>query len=194
MKRFFFAIALLAACRGENATTSTDTINTTGTETTGTTSTTSTGSTGGSRSSLNTADKEFFIAAAQANLAEVSLGQMARDKATSADVKTFAERMITDHGQANEELKRLALTKGVALPAVVDKDQAKSSEDLSKKVGRDFDKSYMEQMIRDHEAAVSKFQAASQNASDPDLKAWAAKTLPTLQNHLAMSKQIAAKT
>jgi putative membrane protein len=194
MKRLFFAIALLAACRGENATTSTDTINTTGTETTGTTSTTSTGSTGGSRSSLNTGDKEFFIAAAQANLAEVNLGQMARDKATRADVKAFAERMITDHGQANEELKELALTKGVALPAVVDKDQAKSSEDLSKKVGRDFDRSYMEQMIRDHEGAVSKFQTASQNATDPDLKAWAARTLPTLQNHLAMSKQIAAKT
>jgi putative membrane protein len=194
MKRLFFAIALLAACRGENPTTSTDTINTTGTETTGTTSTTSTGSTGGSRSSLNTADKEFFMAAAQANLAEVNLGQMARDKATRADVKTFAERMITDHGQANEELKQLALSKGVALPAVADKDQAKSSEDLSKKVGRDFDRSYMEQMIRDHEGAVSKFQTASQNTSDPDLKAWAAKTLPTLQNHLVMSKQIAAKT
>jgi putative membrane protein len=194
MKRLFFAIALLAACRGENATTSTDTINTTGTETTGTTSTTSTGSTGGSRSSLTTPDKEFFIAAAKANLAEVNLGQMARDKATSAEVKTFAERMITDHGQANEELKQLALTKGVALPAVVEKDQVNSSEALSKKVGLDFDKSYMEQMIRDHEGAVAKFQAASQNGSDPDLKAWATKTLPTLQNHLTMAKQVAAKT
>ena len=197
MKRnwiFVFVLVLLAACRGENATTSTDTISTTGTETTGTTSTTSTGSSGGSRSSLTTPDKEFFIAASQANLAEVGLGQMARDKATSAEVKTFAERMIADHGRANEELKQLALSKGVALPAVVDKDQAKSSEDLSKKVGRDFDKSYMERMIRDHEGAVAMFQAASQNGSDPDLKAWAAKTLPTLQNHLTMSKQIAAKT
>jgi putative membrane protein len=187
-------VALLAACRGENNTTTTETISTSGTQTTGTTSTTSTGSSGGTHSSLNTADKEFFIAAAQANLAEVNLGRMARDKATSADVKTFAERMITDHSQANEELKQLALTKGVALPAVVNKEQAKSSDDLSKKVGRDFDRSYMEQMIRDHEAAVGKFEAASRNTSDPDLKAWAARTLTTLQNHLAMAKQIAAKT
>ncbi len=194
MKRLFFAVALLTACRGENNTTTTDTISTSGTQTTGTTSTTSTGSSGGTHSSLNTADKECFMAAAQSNLAQVNLGQMARDKATSADVKTFAEKMIADHSQANEELKQLALTKGVALPAVVNKEQTKSSNDLSKKVGMDFDKSYMAQMIRDHEAAVGKFQAASQNTSDPDLKAWAARTLPTLQNHLAMAKQIAART
>jgi putative membrane protein len=194
MKRFLFALALVTACRGENNITTTDTINTSGTETTGTTSTTSTGSSGGTVSALNSDDKEFFIAAAQANLSEIELGQMARDKATGAGVKTFAERMITDHGQANEELKQLALKKGVALPAVVNKDQAKSADDLSKKVGMDFDKSYMAQMIRDHEAAVSKFRTASQSATDPDLKAWAAKTLPTLQNHLTMAKQIAAKT
>src|SRR6266550_1569589 len=194
MKNTAVFLLLLFACRSEEKVTSTDTISTSGTETTGTTSTTSTGSSGGTTSSFNTADKEFFIAAAQANLAEINLGQMARDKATGTAVKTFAERMISDHGQANEELKQLALTKGVALPAVVDKDHAKSSDGLSKKVGRDFDKSYMEQMIRDHEAAVAKFQAASENASDPDLKAWAARTLPTLQNHLTMAKQIAASS
>ena len=193
MKRLFLAIVLLAACRGENTTTTTDTISTSATQTTGTTSTTSTGSSGGGRSSLSTPDKEFFIDAAQANLAEVNLGQMARDKGTAADVKSFAERMVADHGKANEELKQLALTKGVALPMDVSKDQGKTSEDLSKKVGRDFDKSYIQQMIRDHEAAVAKFQAASQNGSDPDLKAWAAKTLPALQNHLEMAKQADAK-
>ena len=193
MKRLFFAIALLAACRGENSTTMTDTINTSATQTTGTTSTTSTGSTGGGISSLVAKDKEFFIAAAQGNMSEVALGRMANDKAANGDVKSFGNRMITDHGRASAELQQLALTKGVALPAVVGKEESRAADELSKKVGRDFDQSYINEMIRDHEKDVKEFERAASEVTDPDLKAWAVKTLPTLREHLAMAKQIAAR-
>jgi putative membrane protein len=193
MKRLFFAIALLAACRGENSTTTTDTINTSATETTGTTSTTSTGSSGGNKSSLVTKDKEFFIAAAQGNMSEVAMGRTASEKATNAGVKAFGARMIADHSTALEELKQLALTKGVALPAVVGKDESKVADELSKKVGKDFDQSYMTDMIRDHEKDVKEFEDAASELTDPDLKAWAAKTLPTLRAHLDMAKQVESK-
>ena len=73
-------------------------------------------------------------------MSEIALGHLANDKATNADVKAFGNRMITDHGRAAEELKQLALTKGVALPAVVGKEQSKTANDLSKKVGKDFDR------------------------------------------------------
>ena len=193
MKRLLFVIALLASCRGENSTTTTDTISTSATQTTGTTSTTSTGSTGGGISSLVTKDKEFFIAAAQGSMSEVALGHLANDKATNAGVKNFANRMITDHGRAVEDLKQLALTKGVALPAVVGKEESKTADELSKKVGKDFDRSYMTEMIRDHEKDVKEFESAASEITDPDLKAWASKTLPTLREHLDMAKQIEAK-
>ncbi|HEY8133031.1 MAG TPA: DUF4142 domain-containing protein [Thermoanaerobaculia bacterium] len=187
-----FAFAIFA-CRSKETVTSTDTVSTSGTETTGTTSTTSTGSSGGTTSSLTAEDKGFFIAAAQANMAEVSLGQLASDKATNPDVVNFAKRMVVDHSIANDDLKQLAIKKGVALPAVLTKEQNKISSGLSKKVGPDFDKSYIEQMIRDHEKAVADFDRASKETTDPDLKAWATTMLPTLQDHLKMAKQIASK-
>ena len=193
MKRLLFAIALLAACRGENSTTTTDTISTSATETTGTTSTTSTGSTGGGISSLVSKDKEFFIAAAQGSMSEVALGHMAGEKATNPDVKAFGARMITDHGRATEDLKQLALKKGLALPAVVGEEASKTADDLVNKVGRDFDRSYMTEMIRDHEKDVKEFEAAASAVTDPDLKAWAAQTLPTLREHLEMAKQVESK-
>jgi putative membrane protein len=193
MKIRLLLLLLFAACSGGEKVTSTDTISTSGTETTGTTSTTSTGSSGGTASSLNAEDKEFFITAVQANSAEVNLGHLAADKAASADVKKFAARMITDHHNANEELKKLAVRKGVALPAVVNKDQAKAADDLANKVGKDFDRSFMAQMIRDHENVVAAFEKASTTATDPDLKAWVMQTLPTLKDHLTMAKQIEGK-
>lgn len=196
MQRSFIAAGVLLltiACRSDEKVTSTDTISTSGTQTTGTTSTTSTGSSGGTISSLNAEDKEFFIITAQANSAEVDLGRMAADKGTNADVKRFANRMINDHGKAIEELKRLAIQKGVALPAVVSKEQSKVAHVLSNKVGKDFDKSYMDQAIRDHENVVKAFEKASTEAKDPDLQRWVAQTLPTLRDHLNAAKQIASK-
>ena len=166
MKRIATLLLFLCACRGENPPTTTDTVSTSHPQTTGTTSPTSTGSKGGAANSLSAGDKDFFVQAAQANLAEVSVGRMAADKAENAGVKAYASKMIADHGQANEELKQLALQKGVALPSVV----------------------RMAQMIRDHEKVVRDFQSA--NIADPDLRAWASKTLPTLQGHLDMAKQI----
>ncbi len=187
-----FALAL--ACQ-EQKVSSTDTMATSTTQTTtsGTTSTTSTGASGGTVSSLTAEDKEFVIHAAQGGMSEVSLGQMASEKATSAEVKKFADRMVNDHGKANDELARLAKDKGLALPTEVNDAQKQTGDELSKKVGKDFDKAYMTEMIRDHEKDVAEFVKMSKDARDPDLKAWVTKTLPTLQDHLRMAKQTAAK-
>jgi putative membrane protein len=171
----------------------TSTIDTSGTETSGTTSTSSTGSTGGTVSSLDTADKEFMMKAAQGGMAEVMLGQMASSKATSPDVKNFGNRMVSDHGKANDELKQLAQNKGMALPADTDNETKKFADRLSKASGKDFDKEYINAMVDDHEKDVNEFEKTSKNAKDPDLRAWATKTLPTLQDHLKMAKDTKAK-
>jgi putative membrane protein len=194
----FGSIAILMfGCRKNpeltRANTATSTISTSGTETTGTTSTTSTGSSGGTISSLNAEDKEFFIKAAEGSMAEVRLGQMAADKATNDSVKNFANWMVRDHGKAVDELQKLAMTKGLALPAALTGEDKKTMDELSNKVGTDFDKSYMTDMIKDHEMDVKEFEKAANATTDPDLKAWATRTLPVLHNHLKMAKQTAAK-
>jgi len=171
----------------------TSTIGTSGTETSGTTSTSSTGSSGGTVSSLDPADKDFVMKAAQGGMAEVMLGQTASSKGTSPDVKNFGNRMVSDHGKANDELKQLAQNKGMALPADVDAESKKMSDKLLKLSGKDFDKEYMNGMVDDHEKDVKEFEKASKDAKDPDLKAWASKTLPTLQDHLKMAKETKAK-
>ncbi len=192
MKRILILTLFALAC-GEQKVSSTDTMATSTTQTTtsGTTSTTSTGSSGGTISSLTAEDKEFVIKAAQGGMSEVGLGQMASEKATSTDVKNFANRMVNDHGQANDELAKLAKNKGLALPTELNGEQNKMADELSKKVGRDFDKAYMTEMIRDHETDVAEFEKMSKDARDPDLKAWVTKTLPTLQDHLRVAKQTA---
>jgi putative membrane protein len=152
-----------------------------------------TGTANGTTSSLSAEDKEFMTKAAIGGMAEVMMGQMASTKATDAGVKTFGNRMVTDHSKANDELKSLAAQKGMVLPTDVDAEHKEKSDKMSQKSGKDFDKAYMADMVEDHEKDVSEFQKASQNAADPDLKAWATKTLPTLQDHLKMAKDTKAK-
>ena len=164
---------------------------TSGTDTTGTA--TGTGSTGGTVSTLSNDDKDFAMKAAQGNMAEVSGGSMAAQKGTSADVKTFGNRMVNDHGKANDELKALATNKGLALPTDLDADAEKTQDELSKKSGKDFDKSYINDMVKDHEKDVAEFQKKSTAAKDPDLKAWIDKTIPVIQDHDKMAHDIVKK-
>ena len=200
MKRLAFAFLFLAlACHKsetsdqttayatDTATTSTMVSN----DTTGTN--TGTGATGGTASTLVDADKVFIMKAAQGGMAEVVLGSMAAQQGTDAGVKSFGTRMTNDHGKANDELKALATNKGLALPTELDAEAKKTQDELSKKVGMDFDKAYMDAMVKDHEKDVAEFQKESTSAQDPDLKAWVSKTLPTLQDHLKQAKEIAGK-
>jgi putative membrane protein len=131
--------------------------------------------------------------AAQGNMAEVNGGTMASTKGTSPDVKNFGNRMVNDHGKALDELKQLAQTKGIALPADVNDEQKAEADKLSKLSGKDFDKEYTDAMVKDHEKDVAEFDKASKSAQDPDLKAWAAKVLPIIQDHLKMAKEMRGK-
>lgn len=204
-KQLMVILAIVSAiafgCKHEEKTTtdsattdaSTTTVTDTAANATATTDTSSTASTGGTVSTLSEKDKEFVMKAAQGGMAEVSGGQTAATQAANADVKAFGNQMVTDHSKANDELKQLATTKGLALPADTDDEHKKKLAEMAKKTGADFDKAYMKDMVEDHEKDVKEFENASKNAQDPDLKAWAAKTLPTLQHHLEMAKATNAK-
>lgn len=139
-------------------------------------------------------DKKFLTKAAQGGMMEVALGQQAKQKGVAADVKSFGDRMVTDHGKANDELKQLAAKKGFVLPTQLDDDHAKQIDKLSKLSGVKFDEGYADKMVDDHKDDVKEFKDASTDLKDPDIRAWAAKTLPVLEDHLTMAKTIEDKT
>jgi len=129
-------------------------------------------------------DAKFATAAANGGMAEVELGKLAQEKATNAKVKDFGAMMVSDHSKANDEMKALAKSKGITLPAAIDSKEQKVKDDLSAKSGADFDKAYVSNMIDDHKEDIKEFEDATKNLKDPDLKAFAVKTLPTLKMHL----------
>lgn len=177
----------------DTATTSSTMSTTDSTGTSATSTAANTGTMNTTASSLSAADKEFMTKAAIGGMAEVAMGQTASTQGTDAGVKAFGSRMVTDHSKANDELKALATQKGMSLPMELDAEHKKKGDEMAKKSGKDFDKAYMADMVEDHEKDIAEFEKASKSATDPDLKAWATKTLPTLQDHLKMAKETKAK-
>jgi putative membrane protein len=138
-------------------------------------------------------DQHFIKEAADGGMAEVELGQLAADKATNPDVKEFAQRMVKDHSQANDQLKQIAMQKGVTLPTSPSKKNQATKDRLSRLSGDAFDKAYMADMVKDHKKDVAAFQRESSGGQDPDVKQFASQTLPTLQDHLKQAETVTPK-
>ena len=146
-----------------------------------------------SSSTSANADQDFIANAAKGNRAEVTLGKMVESKTKDPSVRQFAQQMVKDHTTALNELTQLAQSKNITLPEGLPDDATALQSKLSSASGKTLDKDYMDSMVDDHKKDVSEFQEASQTAKDPDVKQWAAKTLPTLQAHLQKAEQIDAK-
>ncbi len=137
-------------------------------------------------------DSSFFKSAAEGGMSEVELGQLAQQKATNPAVKEFGAMMVKDHTAANEKLKALAATKQVSLPDSSSVMQKATKTKLNMLSGNTFDKSYVIGMIEDHKTDIKEFRKEASDGKDPDAKAFAAATLPTLQAHLTKIQSIAA--
>jgi putative membrane protein len=170
-----------------------DTAGTTGTsDTTGATGTSAT--TGAKvEQPLDDHDKQFLTKAAEGSMEEVALATTVSQKATMPEVKSFADRMVSDHTKASDELKSLAAKKGVTLPNEMEKSQQNEADKLAKLTGKKVDKEYASYAVKDHEKDVKEFQKAAKDAKDPDIKAWAAKMVPILEDHLKTAKQLEPK-
>ena len=136
---------------------------------------------------------KFAANAAQGGMAEVEMGRLATQRAGDALVREFGARMVADHSRANSELKSIAAQKGIQLPPDLNSEQKSEMDKLSKMSGAEFDKEYMSAMVKDHETDVKDFDTQSKEGNDPEIKAFAGKTLPTLQQHLQMAQQAAQK-
>lgn len=184
---------LLQACKGKDSTASADSVNATKDTTkkdTGKSASADTSKKGTAPMAVGTDDAKFAVAAANGGMAEVELGKLAQQTAANSKVKDFGAMMVSDHTKANNELMALAKSKNITLPTTINADEQKTKDDLSKKTGADFDKAYVSNMIDDHKKDIKDFEDASKNCKDADLKAFAAKTLPTLKMHLDAIQKI----
>lgn len=139
---------------------------------------------------LSDDDRKFAEKAARGGLMEVALGKLAQERATHADVKAFGQRMVTDHTKANEELMALLKRKNISIDASYHNDQQKMIDKLTDKTGSDFDKDYVDAMVKDHKDDVDDFKDAVDDLKDTDLKNWARTTLPVLESHLQEIQRI----
>ena len=133
-------------------------------------------------------DKQFMVKADQGGHNEIGLSKLALEKGVTGDAKTYANKMIADHTKAGNELKPIAQKKSVALTGDMDPDHKAIRDRMSKMSGKTFEQAYMDQMVKDHEETEALLQSEIDNGQDPDVKAWAQKTLPVVQQHTGMAK------
>jgi putative membrane protein len=143
-------------------------------------------------------DRRFVETAARDSMAEVELGRLALEKAKKQTVKDFAQLMVDHHGKAHEELMGLAKTKGLDMTAQMSADAPEMAPmkekraQLEKLTGTKFEKQYVSMMVDDHEKSVALFREQSNSGSDQELKDWASRTLPKLEEHLAHAQALKA--
>jgi putative membrane protein len=135
-------------------------------------------------------DKDFAMKAAQAGMAEIAEARIALKNSQRPDVQIFARRMIADHTKANEQLKTIAKEQGIELPNAPDDGDLMRMKQLGALAGKDFDNAYIQQEVKDHQAAVALFAQESDSGQNPQLKSFATTTLPTLKEHDKMANAL----
>ncbi len=135
-------------------------------------------------------DAEFAVEAADGGLMEVEVGKLAQNKAVHKEVKDFGAMMVADHTSANNELKSLAQTRNISLPAALSEDKQKKYNELNSKQANEFDRDYISFMVKDHKEDIEAFREQANEGKDTALRNWAASKLPTLEHHLAEAQRI----
>jgi putative membrane protein len=163
--------------------------------------------TAGDTNNVSRGDEDFVKEMLADGKAEVELGNMAKDRAMSAEVKQFGERMVRDHSKAGDELKQIAAQYSITEPAQMDDKHHELMDKLSKVRGMDFDREYMNAMVDGHQDVINQLQKhasedrfgddkgtvkpePSNKPSEASVNQWAAKALPTVREHLDQAKQI----
>jgi putative membrane protein len=147
----------------------------------------------GARKMARSHDIIFAMAAARGGMAEVEMGKLAAEKGSNAEVKAFGQLMIDDHGKANEKLKSVAEKQNLTLPGTMPAKQQAMYNMLKTKTGAEFDKAYVDAMVKDHEEDVKTFQREADKGKDEQIKAFASETLSVIQGHLEKIKAIQSK-
>ena len=138
-------------------------------------------------------DDAFFAKLAQAGMSEVAAGRMAESKGVSAEVREYGAMMVKHHSAANQKLEKLAITKGVTLPATAGEENLAAMKALQSKEAARFDQAYVASQVKAHEEAVQLLKMEIAASEDADTKAFAAQLLPTVESHLRDAYHLAGQ-
>ena len=139
---------------------------------------------------LSTSDAAFMIRAARGGMAKVQMCQLAQRNGRSEAVKRFGQHMVSHHGRSNQDMIALAQQKQITPPGSIGAEHQRIYDDLAKLRGSAFDRAYAEAMVRDHQEDLRLYQEEAANGTDPDVKAFAARHVPLLQEHLRMAQRL----
>ena len=142
------------------------------------------------RNTISVHDKTFVDRAAQTGISEVEFGKLAQEKGEFQFIKTYGFKMEIHHAELNRELEDLAALKNLTFPIELAQDKQRKLNELSMKSELDFDNSFIDLMIEEHENAIGLFEAHLQNGENLDLKKWVEKKLPALKEHLDEAREI----
>jgi putative membrane protein len=146
------------------------------------------------KTSMSKQDAKLLEELARANMAEVALGKLAEQRASSGDVRQFGKHMVDDHSKMLDQGGKIAKSKNVEPPSSPDKKQQANHKKLEGLSGEQFDRAFMEQMVKDHEQALKLVNQAAQKATDPELKAMALEAVPEVEQHLKMARELSSKS
>lgn len=132
----------------------------------------------------------FLQQAAETNIAEQEMAEVAQERAAREDVKEYAKHIEQDHEKANEKLKSIAERKNVELPDEPNKPHKQQKEQLSKLEGAAFDRAYLKAQVQAHQKTIKTFEQQARTAQDPEVKQYAQQALPTLREHLEQAQQL----
>jgi putative membrane protein len=144
------------------------------------------------KDTLNQEDKTFAKEAAIGGMAEIELSKVAQ-KSENAEIKSFADRMVRDHTAAADQLTAIAASLAVDMPKALDSEHERMREKLQTLHGKAFDEQYMRDMVADHNQAVKLFQQEARSGRNGELKQFAQKTLPTIEQHQKMALDLSHK-
>jgi len=142
------------------------------------------------QSKADIADAHFAKAAAQGGMAEIQLGKLAADRGSNSVVKAFGERMVAQHGAAGDQLKAASQQANIVLPSTVSSKDQQIYDRLARLNGSDFDRAYADDMVRDHEQDLNEFQNEANNGKNSSIRAFAAQTVPMIQEHLNQAREM----
>jgi putative membrane protein len=135
-------------------------------------------------------DAAFIKKAANGGMTEVELGKIAAKNGTKDEVKSFGERMVKDHGKANDDLKSVAAKMNAEVPDKVNAKHQAMIDKFSKMSGESFDTAYVKAMVKDHEKDIAEFEKAQGEVKNEDLKKFISDTIPVMKEHLEMAQKM----
>jgi putative membrane protein len=142
---------------------------------------------------VGVADQVFAMMAAEGGMTEVQLAKLATERSASPEVKQLAQRLVQDHTKANQELQMIADKKDISVPKEVDDTHEDVVKLFSRLEGAQFDREFLNYQVMHHEKDTAGFAVQAKDGQDPELKAFAAKQLPVLQEHLQQVRALAAQ-